>query len=300
MKKQVIIFLAILIAVYGVLTILDTGEYRVEKKAWRIQKQFAQIAEDPKAVPAAQYERLIKKYRDLIKKFPDSRYVPQFYSAIGALHVMNNEFDQARKVFGHAATQFKDNPRVASKAFMDVANVYIIEKKYKEAVDVYNRIWDNYSKTEVGFLAPFYIIRLYKSTGKGALADLYLKKSLDFYKNIALDESGPATLRMNAYQMLSNVYIGQKEWAAAIETSETMLFKFADEKVITPQRLRGITRVLNLVSIVQLKDFDRARGIYNKFIESHPGHYLNEYLEKVIESLNILEKKQLESAVAQQ
>jgi len=78
-----------------------------------------------------------------------------------------------------------------------------------------------------------------------------------------------------------------------------ILNTYADEEWFSPQNLAGITRMINVVCIGQLKDYDRAITVYQTFIDGHPGHRLNRFLVKVIESLNMMKENKLNAVVPQ-
>ncbi|MEW5895762.1 MAG: tetratricopeptide repeat protein [Candidatus Omnitrophota bacterium] len=296
MKKKFLILCSILVVIYLVLSLLDNGEYRFEKQMWRMAKNFYSISKDPKAVPDAQFEKVIADYRAMIKKFPDSKYVPQVYSQIGMLYVMQKKYDDARKAYGEVVTGFSEDPVTVSKALMDIGNTYLFQERVKEAVDIYHRLWTDYGKTEVGFMMPLYIAGVYRSLNKDAMVQQYLERALVFYQGIARDEASGHAMQLNAYQSLATVYMAQQKWEKAIESLKSCLYLFADSPTISPRRLAMITRILNTIFIMQMKDFDRGIGFYEQFIADHPNHNLDKYIEKVIESLKYLKERDLSAS----
>lgn len=290
MRKKLLILIGILVGVYIVLTFLDKGEYRVEKQLWRVQKDYAVIAQDPKTVPEIQFDRVIRRYRKLIRKYPDSIYLPQMYSSIGMLNVMRKDYKDAREVFQETVERFANEPEIAAKAMVDVGNTYLAENNIEKAVEVYRRVHDDYLMTEAGFFIPMHIADIYRNLGETEKFSKALDSALRFYQKTATDTEFSDAVRLNAYQLLLSAYARQGEWQKALGVAKTMLYDFADSKAMNPQRLSGITRLLNLVAIVRLQDFDAARKIYSDFIAVHPDHVLNPYLNKVLESLNFLEQ----------
>lgn len=300
MKKKILILLGILIGVYIVLTMVDTSEYRVEKRLWRMHKQFAAVAQDPKAVPDAQFISIINNYRRLIQRFPKSRYVPQMYSEIGSLYLLNKKYEEARKTYGEVVAKFSDHDDVVSKAMVDIGNSYLIEEKFDQAIQVFQQVWDGYGRTEVGLMMPLYIAGLYRNADRLQDVQNYLNKAVTFYKGIADNKAEPDFLRINAHQTLATTYMAQESWEKALDVLRKILYDFADSNLITPQRLRMITRMINVTAVARLKDYDKAIEIYQDFIQDHPGHFLNQFLEKVIESLNHLKANQGQAVFSQQ
>ena len=300
MKKTILILCGILVAIYLVFSLIDTGEYRVEKRLWRMQKKFSVVAQDPKAVPRSQFESLVKDYRKLIKKYPKSRYVPQMYSRIGSLYLLSENYDEARKAFGDVVRHYADNQEIASKAMMDIGNTYLMQKERSRAIDVYRTIWKDYERTEVGFMMPLYIAGVFRNDGQNEMMTSYLNEAVAFYRKIINNKEEEEFMRLNAYQMLATAYLGLEKWQLAFNTLKDLLYRFADSRAMTPQRLSIITRMINVTAVVRLQDYDKAIHLYQEFIDGHPGHYLNQFLQKVVESLNYLKENRPGAVVPQQ
>ncbi|HSV43998.1 MAG TPA: tetratricopeptide repeat protein [Candidatus Bathyarchaeia archaeon] len=291
MKRKIFIFIGVLLAIYIVLTLLDQGEYRIEKQLWRMREKYNAVVKDPKAVPDAQFEAVILGYAKLIKRYPDSSYIPQMYSSIGSLYAINKRYEDARKTFGQIVATFADDPTVVSKAMMDIGATYQAEGKQQKAIDVYNRIWEKYGKTEIGFMMPLYMAGIYRQSGDAAQVASYLAKAEAFYRQIAGDKENSDSLRLNGCQALATTQMSQQNFSGALQTLKTALYDFADSSEMNPKRLSAVTRLLNIVLIGQMRDFDKAESFYRDFITTHPGHRLNPYLEKVIESVKVLKEK---------
>lgn len=297
MKKKILILLAVLIGVYVVFSVLDSGEYRVEKKMWQLQQKFSEIAQDPKAVPPRQFDMMIARYRALAEKHPESRYVPQMYALIGALYVMNKDYESARTAYHAVVDQFSQSPDVVSKALLDIGNAYMLENRVEDAVEVYLRILKNYERTETGFKMPMLLVGLYRNLGQETEVRQYLVQAERFYRGIAVNDEENELLRITASQALASVYMAQQRWEDVIKTLKGVLEEYGDSRFMNPKRLSVITRALNIVYIGRLRDFDRAIAMYESFIDEHPGHVLNPYLTKVIESIELLKEYKTEAVV---
>jgi tetratricopeptide (TPR) repeat protein len=265
-----------------------------------MRKHFAAVSQDPKAVPDAQFVSIINDYRRLIQRFPKSRYVPQMYSEIGSLYLLNKKYEDARKTYGEVVAKFSGHDDVVSKAMVDIGNSYLIEEKFDQAIQVFQQVWDGYSRTEVGLMMPLYIAGLYRNANRLDGVQNYLNKAVVFYKSIADNTAEPDVLRINAHQTLATTYMAQEKWGSALDVLRKMLYDFADSNLITPQRLRMISRMINVIAVTRLKNHDKAIEIYQDFIKDHPGHFLNQFLEKVVESLNYLKANQGQAAFSQQ
>ncbi len=299
MKKKILILCGILVGMYLVLSLVDTSEYRVEKRLWRLHKHLSSLAQDPKAVPDAQFDRLINDYRGLIKRFPKSRYVPQMHSEIGSLYLMNHKFSDARAVYGEVVAKFSDQTEVVAKAMVDIGNTHVFENRMDLAVPVFLQIQKQYGRTEVGFMMPLYIAGLYRNANQLSESRAYLDKAVQFYREIIDNDQEPEVVRLSAYQSLATTYIAQEKWEDALGVLKRGVVDFADSDLMTPQRLSMLTRMINVIAVVHLNDYDKAIGFYTNFIQDHPGHPLNQFLEKVIESLHHLEQNQGSAVLSQ-
>ena len=148
-------------------------------------------------------------------------------------------------------------------------------------------------------MMPMFIANIYRNAAQEDMVQLWLGKAVVFYKGIAEDKEKNDFIRITAYQTLVTAYIAQEKWNDVLTVSKLILNTFADSNVITLQRLRVITRTLNIVAVARLNDFDAAKQIYSDFIKDHSGHFLNQYLEKVIESLDLLKESKAKELAPQ-
>ena len=165
-------------------------------------------------------------------------------------------------------------------------------------MDIYQRLWRDYNSTEVGFMMPLYIARVYHNLNKPDKVRDYLDQALVFYREISQDEGRGQAVQLNAYQAMAAVYTVREEWDSAIDSLKSCLYLFARFDRKTPRRLSVITKMLNSVFVLQLKDFDRGIAFYEQFITDHPDHGLNPFIQRMAESLRRLKEKTQSAASA--
>lgn len=292
MKKTIIIFLFILLAVFAVLTFLDKGEYGMEKQLWRAQKQFEQIARDPKAVPDQNYEGLVNQYRKIIQRFPANGLTRKIYIKIGKIYLLKKDYVKARAGFQEALTRYPDDPALCSEALMHIGNSFELEAKYDEAKTAYRQIIGQYAATDIGMSMPMYLITLNSKIGRPADAEKASAEALVFYDAIA--KKNPETKYAFASQRMSAaVHFARGDTQKGIHLLGQMLNRYADSEMMTPQQIVLIVKTINTMSVANLKDYDTPIAIYQDFLNQHPRHQYSVYLQKTINGLKELKEKNI-------
>ena len=89
------------------------------------------------------------KYEEALKQFEDASLdgelvEPGIYIARGNCYANLKKYDEALKNFKKAESEAKGNASVAPYALVKQANIYEIQKKYKEEAECYERILNDY------------------------------------------------------------------------------------------------------------------------------------------------------------
>ncbi|MFA5260184.1 MAG: tetratricopeptide repeat protein [Candidatus Omnitrophota bacterium] len=292
MKKTIILFLLILITVFAVLTFLDKGEYAMEKQLWWTQKQYEQIARDPKAVPDQNYEDLVSQYRKIIRKFPNAKLTRKIYIKIGKIYLLKKDYVKARAGFQEAITRYSEDPVLQSEALMHIGNSFEIEAQYNEAQKVYRQIIEKYASTDIGMSMPMYLITLNSKIGRPADAEKASAEALVFYDTIA--KKNPETKNAFAAQrMLAAVHFARGNTQKGLNVLGQMLSRYADSPLMTPQQIVLIVKTINTMSVANMKDYDTPIAIYQDFLNQNPRHQYSMYLQKTINGLKELKEKNI-------
>ena len=87
MKKYLLIYSLILVAVYVLLSALGRdSNYIIERKIWKIYQEQKDIARDPAVIPDNVFERVIHEYKQIIEKYSYSSHAPDLYIRLGEVH----------------------------------------------------------------------------------------------------------------------------------------------------------------------------------------------------------------------
>jgi len=163
MKKMLIGYLVVLIGVYIFFSVLDlNGDYVIEKKLWKIQRQFIDIAKDPEAVPDRKYDDVAGQYQKIIDKYPDSHLIRNVYIALGRLYIVKKDYARARENFYLIGEKYPDNKELSAKALFFVGKTYEVEGDWPQAYKIYRSVFKDYPMTTTGLSVPIYIANYYK------------------------------------------------------------------------------------------------------------------------------------------
>jgi len=281
-KKTLTIFLAVIAGIYLVLSLFDRGEYAVEKRMWRLKKQFSLLAQDPKAVPEKQFENVAEKYRKLARKYPKSAYAPAMLLQAGNVYMLNQDYVKAREAFQVVVEKFSDNDDAGAAALLGIGASYAGEKNLSQAVKTYRKIMAAYPLTDIGLNMPIYIANYYRQNGQNEEAQAAFVSAETYYQNIAAANTANPRVRFDSQRLLAATYMAQKKWGAAVGIFESILLEYARSPYLNWRRAQLLIASINQLSIGQLNDVARAAAVYQKFIADNPGHPLNAVLQKML------------------
>lgn len=291
MKKTLISYLIILIGVFVLFSFLDyNGEYVIEQKLWKIQRQFIDIAKDPEAVPDFKFDEVAGQYQKVIDKYPDSRLIRNVHFALGRLYLVKKDYVTAREKFHLVAEKYSDNKELSAEALLFVGKAYEVEGNWPQADKTYQSVIDNYPMTMTGLGVPIYVANYYKRKNDFQNTMNAYEKAVIHYRKMASDHDG-TKVGLKAMGYLSNCFLEQSRWNEAIETLGLIIEKYSTTGHLTPKNVNLTIKTINIVSAYQLKDYDIAIRMYQGIIDRNPELPFRAYLEKVIDAFNQLKEK---------
>jgi TolA-binding protein len=289
MRKLILTYLAILLIVGIALSLADQkSEYKAERALWTINEHFADIAKDPKTIPDATFNSVIKEYENFIKKYSYARITPAAKIYLGRVYLVKENFDKAREVFEKIVQEYKDNSEVAVQALVDIGQSYVIQKDDANLLKVYQRIEKEYPLTNLGIHTPLLIAQLHTSHNDLTSANKALDEAANYYKDLAA-KYPKSQIEVISLRLLGTSYLAKRQWTDAVQTFMDVLSRYPTGQ--NAQETRSIIRTINTVSLVQLKNFDLPIEFYEKFIADHPKHPYNPTFEKVVARIKELKEK---------
>ena len=271
-----------------------------------------QIAEELKKTGTlesieAYYDRAIALFKQLIGTYPGSVLVAQSQFNIAMCHYSRDDFDLALAQFENLGETFRDNPllyqilyvtgeiyfkqyryeesrveftnvvdsgdpELGPLASFGIAQTYLAEGKFEEAITGYQKVIDLYPDASVGQDAHFYIGWAYEKLGKYDEAIAQLEAAIDRYPR-------------NENAANSQIYIGQiayanEDTAQAIEAYQ----KVADNATYDYDNRRQAQYWVGRI-YEEIGDVEQASDVYRKLIKdfpephkeaTHPSNNVNE------------------------
>lgn len=298
MKKTLITYITVLVVLFVVFSVLGTkGEYAVERKVWKLHKQYADIRKDPNVIPDKTFEKIIKGYQKIIDQYPQSRLTQGIHFIIGRVYLLKKDYTTARAKFNEIVGLYPQNPETQAQAFAAVGQSYELEKNWPEAAKIYEQILKDYPLTQTGLGIPIYLANHHKNTNDYQKTMEAYERAIVHYAGVA-SKNADSFIEFNALRYLANCYLEQKRWTEAINTLGTILEKYADAQHMNVQTADTIIKTINVVSSYQLKDYDAAINIYKNIINKKSDHPLNAYLQKMIDAFSQLKEKGVKLAPA--
>jgi len=285
MKRSVILYAIILMGIYGVLSLLDlNSDYVVERKLWHINRKFLDVAKDPKAVPPQTFEALANEYKRIIRQHSKSRAIAGVYVVLGRIYIMKGDLSQARDVLGEITKLYPDYRELSAEAISLIAKTYELENNWAKARELYQKIIQEYPRTETGLSTPLYMANYYQTQNDFRSTMKAYAQAIDFYQKL-ITEQEHSTVEFNSLRYLANCYVAQNRWMEAIETLKQILIDYPEPQYLTVQRAELIIKTINAIVVNQLKNSDIAADIYKEFMVKYPQHPLNKTLKVVLDRL---------------
>ena len=294
MRNIIFLYSGILFLVFLILSIstFSDEDYSIERRLWRINKQFTLLSRDPEAVPMIAFEHLEKKYFKILQKYQRSKAVEPIYIILGRVHIFQKDYPKARATFSQILKRYPDNHELCSQALFWIGKSYEIENNSQEAQNAYKQIIHDYPLSSVGISIPLYIANYYQSKNNYSQATSAYNQAVEFYKKISLEYPN-SPLEYNALQFLTQCFIAKNRWADAVHTLGDILLKYPTIDYLTPEEAELIIKKINSIAMNKLKDPSIAMDIYENFTNRYPKHPLNNSLKIMLDNLNDLKEQKI-------
>ena len=282
MKRSLYIFCGILLLVYVVLTLLDHSEYRIEKKLWQLQRQYAAIALDPTVVPGKRFDDVALQYQAIIDKYPSASMIPEIRLQVARVYLLKKDFDRVSEILNAFLQRYASDPELSARAMLLLGNVYEVQQDETKALATYHEIIEKYPLTTTGLNVPFYIADYYTRANQADRVGEALDNAATIYRNLL-------SMRLTAHEQffvlryLGLVYTAQQDWESAFNALGMALQVYGGTKDNIPLEIvLQVVKALNTIAISELKDGGRLVALYHNFIKLYPNHKLNRHLKKVV------------------
>ncbi len=290
MKKISLILLLILIFIFLTLSLVDKSDYMIHKRLWYIQKQFDQVARDPNVVPDEKFKHLVQQYHRIIKQYPHSQKAARVHLQIARVYLLQKQNTSARNTLFEVIKKYPQDSELSAEAFFIIGQIYEEEGNWPEALKYYEKIQNEYALSTIGLSIPLFLAQSYLKRNEPVKAGASFEKALNFYRRIAAEHPN-SDLGFNSLRFMATTNFSLEQWREGIQDLGRVLDEYSQEPYLNPQRAHLILRTISQISIIKLKDYDLAIGIYEKFVFEHPQHPLIPRIQEMIKNLKILQEK---------
>jgi len=294
MKNTLIILSSILLIAFVGLSFLDNSDYGLERQLWYLQKEFDHLTRDPQAVPASAFDHLQQKYQNLAAQAGKPMQA-KILMQRGQLYLLQEDFAKAREFFRRVTQEYAQNEGVQAEALFYQGLTHEKEGLAAEAFNIYKEIQERYPLTVTGMNIPLYIANYHLKRKEEKQAAAAFKSAEAFYTKIHGEYSTTAAGYM-ALRLLATVHLAQADWEEALGVLERLLLEYPSTQSSRDPQAVLLIRTINAVALNQLNQPERARKIYEKFIDQFPQHPLNKALKTLLPQLKPADEKTSESA----
>jgi len=299
MKKIVLIYIGILAGVFVLFSLLGiNSDYAIEQMAWKVQREYLDILKDPKIVPEPTFDKVIKDYQKIIKRYPNSKLTPGIRMLVGNVYHVKKDYETSRKKFNEIIKLYPESKELQAQALSAIGRTYEAQDNWPGARKIYDRIMAEYTLTLTGLGIPLYIANHYKGVND-------YQKTMDAYElaithyNTLTAKNPDSPVEYAALRYLGNCYLEQKRWKEAVEVLGKIASQYGRPEYMNIRTLDTILKTINTVSVYQLKDYGLPLSIYQGIINENPNHPLKGYFEKMIDVLSTLKAKGVQVSPAQ-
>lgn len=256
-----------------------SSSYNGERLYWRAEKVNATIAKDPaKAAPEAVNE-VIRAFERVIKEAPGTLSAARAQFAIGSLHWVRKEDDQALEAYQRVVRNHSRYRSLDFAARQALAKIYERQGQHDALITLYGEIAETYPLTSLGLQAPLAIAEELQRQGKSEEATTAYHSAVTHYTDLASKApTAGLVLRVKGYLSVAYQRLGQYAEAAR------MLEDLAQAQG------QGVNRPMVLVTLgslytEKLNQPDQAKIAYQKLLGEFPNHPLAAVARKNLEKL---------------
>ncbi|MBU1043068.1 MAG: tetratricopeptide repeat protein [Candidatus Omnitrophica bacterium] len=248
-------------------------QYKLERMVWHADQAARPIFINQGSVPSYEFNRVVDMYRKIIEVKPGTGFALDAKFKIAKLYMANNEFDQARIEYDQVIEQFKDNQELAANTVFLKAQSYEQEKKWPEALKLFDQIIKQYPKASQALSLPMYIARYYIKNEDTVAAVQAYKTAIDYYQNIA-DTYPNTKVSILSENMIVQAYMEMSSWQDALDYIKSLDKKYK----LGPDTLIFMAQIYKN----KLNDPVKTQEIYDRILREFPEHKIAEYVKKQI------------------
>lgn len=257
MKKPILIFIVILIAVFAALSVAGAGgEYAAEKMLYYALKANEKIVINPDLAPPAQIAAVEFRLKELLNKYPASASAKTANVALLEFYIGNKKYEEAKVLADKIINKYKDEPMMASTAQFLKGTIYEKTGNWDRARAEFKILNERYPATQLGMEIPLYIGTYYHTKAMDKEAREAYQDAAAFYKKMEIEYSGKV-LGYTALTLEIRAYLSLRDYEAAGNTLE-----FTIRKYTSPFSLNQLLPLVEKIYVEKLNNTQKALDIY--------------------------------------
>lgn len=282
MKKIIIVLILVIAALYILLSAATSGdEYAAEKLFYRAVKMNGRISSNPDVAPPRLLEYVESNLKTLLAKYPEAGIARTAGITLAEFYIVNKRYEDALSKLDLIIKAYDKDPIMLSAAYFLKGRAYEKQDKWPAALKEYEKLRDGYASTKLGIQMPLYIAKYYADKGRDADAKQAYDDAVVFYKKLEKENSGKA-LGYVSSMLLSQAYMSTENYEEAGRVVEETIYKYKSATTL----LQLLPQVENIIA-KKLKRPEKAIEIYKNIKVNTKDEKLIKFLDKKI---NLLEK----------
>ncbi|MBN2483171.1 MAG: tetratricopeptide repeat protein [Candidatus Omnitrophica bacterium] len=241
--------------------------YMAERRFWHAEREAAKIfAKAPSGkLSDEQLAKVIGIYEEVAKDYPLEKVAAQIHFSLSRIYFSQGKFDIARRELTRIVQNFSADTKIAPQAYFGLGNIYEAEKKWPQAKEEYEKIIDLYPLSTLGLTIPMYLVQHYQQVDDQAAKEAAYEKGVKNYMAL-IDKYNQTSVAPVIKDHLASLHILMGKPQAAIDLWDETIKNYS-------QGTAPLKAYLSKAGVYenQLKDFPKAIGVYNEFLEKFPN-----------------------------
>lgn len=224
-------------------------------------------------------QKAIDTYEDFVSKNPNSKIIKHAKFQIGRLHLIKEDFSGAIKIFNGIIKDYPKEIKLCTDAKLAIAACYEKQGDWEGVMRVYAEIKSGYPDTSAALSIPLFIAQHHQKENRPVEAERAFKEAiLEYEKIIKRDSHSP--LAAQAWDLIGLAYLSQQKWDKAVDSLRVLSEAYPDD-IRAPKAMFTMAIIYRR----QLRDPQKAKEVFEKFVHKYPGHELVGLAKSEIESL---------------
>ncbi|RKY35684.1 MAG: hypothetical protein DRP78_05265 [Candidatus Omnitrophota bacterium] len=251
-------------------------QYKLERLVYQADRYSETIFINQGSASSYEFEHARQLYEHIVQKVPQTKYAINAQFKIAQLYLFEKLFSEACDMYEEIAANAEyDNDQKAAALFLQ-AKAYEKSGDWHKALEIFEKVRITYPKTLQSLNIPLYIARYYIKESKNESAAKAYAEAITYYQNIADQYKGTKICAMCEH-LIVEAYLEQKDWQGVIAYVNQLDLKYG----LAPDSLL----LLAAVYVEELHNKEKGLEIYKRILEDFPEHKLIEIVKQKIQEI---------------